>query len=317
MRIFNKKIIEGLESICVENGYLELIFLPQFGGRLISLKVSGKELLWKNPKYLTPDLRLRFPLEQWPILDGTMASWVNLGGSKTWPAPQGWGGKNEWAGPPDAVLDSGNYQEFHKFLADGTFVLELTSKCDEKTGLQICRRFEIPMNSKSFTQKNLFRNISHEPRTWSIWEVTQVDTNPVPHPIGKSLFKIAASEIVSPVVLFKLVDHVEYSIRESHFEIEPQNVIGKLGFASATGTAEWIRSDGRGLIMQATRTKNAIYPDGGCPVELWFQYPLAGPLPELGGLHPDANLVEMELLAPLITIEPNQSTEQTIQWICK
>lgn len=38
--------------------------------------------------------------------DGTFASWTNVGGSKTRPAPQGWDGDDQLPGPPDPVLDS-------------------------------------------------------------------------------------------------------------------------------------------------------------------------------------------------------------------
>ena len=40
---------------------------------------------------------------------GELADWKNYGGAKTWPAPQGWDGHDQWPGPPDAILDTGRY----------------------------------------------------------------------------------------------------------------------------------------------------------------------------------------------------------------
>ena len=85
-------------------------------------------------------------------------------------------------------------------------------------------------------------------------------------------------------------------------------------FPGASGRVTWLRGDGLRLEQSSARNPAAVYPDGGCPVELWLQYPLAEPLDRFGGLHPNAHLVEMELLSPLVEIPPGGRHSLDVAW---
>jgi hypothetical protein len=93
-----------------------------------------------------------------------------------------------------------------------------------------------------------------------------------------------------------------------------QQTVGKMGFPNATGRVTWLRGDGLRLEQATVRDVEALYPDGGCSVELWLQYPLAEPLTTLGGLHPDAHVVEMEVLSPLVEIPQGGCTSLEVHW---
>ena len=101
---------------------------------------------------------------------------------------------------------------------------------------------------------------------------------------------------------------------QCHVPVQP--VVAKLGFPSATGRLDFRRGDGAGLVQWVRVLPHVTYPDGGCPIELWLQHPLVEPLQEFGGLHPDADLVELETLSPLRELEPGQSVVHHVEWRC-
>lgn len=299
-----------LPVLVASNPDLELAFLPDVGGRLISIRVAGRELLWRNPAFLDTDLHPVLPRADWPRPDGTMGSWANVGGSKTWPAPQGWRGPGEWPGPPDEVLDAGPYTVQANVDSTGAAHVRLVSTVDQRTGLQVVRDVTLPAAGSDFSQLCTFVNRSPAPVRWAIWEVTQVDTSPG----GRGLIRVDTAAPALPLHLLTLVGTPRYEVGPDAVEVPVQDVVGKLGFPAATGTVSWIR-DGRLLLRQRVARQDGPYPDGGCPVELWLQCPQPRPL-EPGGLHPSAHLVEMEVLGPLTDLNPGERTTLRVHWHC-
>lgn len=299
----------------VANDRLRLVFLPTAGGRLISLCVDGRELLWHNPALLDDELRAVVPRSSWPVVDGTFASWANVGGSKSWPAPQGWDGPDQWQGPPDAVLDSGEYAWRESPTADGLRVV-LTSADDPHTGLRIERRFDVPHSGTEFVETLVLTNSSGRAVRWAPWEVCQVD-------IGAGVRAPDAAVVVAVEGRIEPIDlgdhHGTLTTRrvDRQVEIPVQDAIGKRGFADATGSIAWRGPDGESLELRFEPVPLADYPDHGSRAEVWMQAPSPDPLPSLSGLRVDARLAELEVLGPLITLEPGASTELGIRWIAR
>ncbi len=119
-----------MSPVCLDNGLVRLGFVPALGGRLLSVQVGGREFLWRNSSYVDAAL-LPVGGHVFAPNAGRMGDWVNYGGDKTWPAPQ-----DQWAGPPDPVLDSGPYT-----VDQAPGAVTLTSGLDPRTGLRITRRF--------------------------------------------------------------------------------------------------------------------------------------------------------------------------------
>jgi hypothetical protein len=298
--------------VVVETRDLRLVFWPDCGGRLISASTGGTELLWRNPDYLDADGRLVKPRDTWLLLDGTMGSWANVGGSKTWPAPQGWSGDNEWPGPPDGVLDSGKWQCAQSEHSSGERTLVMTSPADGRTGLVIERRFDVPATGTSFTQRNRFTNVSGRSVTWSIWEVCQVDTS---NAYNGGILRVGVDDETLPITMLSIVGTPSSGLLiGDERQVAVQPVVGKLGFPNGSRFVGLKRPDGASLEIAFDADQGAVYPDGGSRVELWMQYPIAEPLAEFGGLHPQAHLVELEVLGPLTTLEPSQYSELTLRW---
>ena len=299
---------DDLEVLVVENAELELSFLPQVGGRLISLRHGTSEVLWRNPSFLTASLEPVKPHASWPEPDATMGSWANVGGSKTWPAPQGWSGPHEWPGPPDLVLHFGAYEPSFVVVADGSAEITLTSAPDTRTGLQISRFFSVPRSGSAFSQVPTFTNCSDVPVRWSVWDVTQIDAS-----LG-GWVSVDVAAASAPLQLLNVVGVASWIATNGSVDVPVQRGSREAGLPGATGRARYLRPDGMTVSLRIVREPKVPYPDGGCPIEIWLQYPLAEPLSAFSGFHPTAHLVEIELLSPLLEIPAAGTVSLDVNW---
>lgn len=298
--------------ITVETNALALTFYPDAGGRLLSIRYAGAEILWINPALFGLDMNLKIARSQWPEPDETYASWVNPGGSKTWPAPQ-----EEWAGPPDPVLDTGIWAVESSY--DDSRAMHriwMQSEADIRSGLQVTREFEIPDHGSKFTQRTSFHNHSDRPRKWSIWEVCQVAT------AGMHVYEVDVAGIDievagdgSSVDLGQYVNEVTERRAPGKISVPITETIGKRGYPEATGRATFRRPDGISLSLTTDIDEGATYPDRGSRVEVWLQAPMDAPVPGLPDFQPDSWLAELEVLSPLRTIEPGETIEMHLEWL--
>lgn len=326
----------GLTLLTVQTPDLTLGFLPQLGGRLVSVRSRGREFLWHDPRLLDDALHPVSGGDGWvrraldPATDAdatsdgtaaTMADWLNPGGAKTWPAPQG-EGEGHWHGPPDAVLDGGEFS-VEVVEEPGVVQVVLTSAADAASGLSVTRTFHVPARGGSFVQTSQFTNVSDRPVTWSVWEVVQVDSSPGPDAEGAGGRGevVVGTERADPGVdLVQGTGPVTRTTTAGSTTVPVQDVVAKLGFRHADGAVDFTRG-GRtlriaGTALPLTEGPDATgeHPDGGCRVELWLQHPVADPLPQFEGLRPDAHYVELELLGPLVTLAPGRSTALHLHW---
>ena len=293
---------------------LELVFAPSRGGRLLSLVAAGRELLWRDPELVGDDLVPVVPVHLWPASDGDMSTWANVGGSKTWPAPQGWSGPDEWAGPPDPVLDSGAWTA--EWVADeDSAVVTLTSADDPRSGLRVERRFTVPATGTRFEQTATFTNVSDRPRTWSVWEVCQVGTAGGAGRAAEDAAVIVPHSATPVELDLGSWEGEVVSRREGGDVVLPVGTgVAKRGYPAADGSVSYRDDAGTILTLAATPAPTGTWPDGGSKVEVWLQRPTAAPIQELGDLHPSAHLVELEVLGPLTTLVPGESTSLEIAW---
>jgi hypothetical protein len=75
----------GWQAIELCNGIVRSVVVPDIGGRIMAFDLGPYAYLWNNR---SPLGKLFSPAEN--AGDGAAGSWKNYGGSKTWPAPQGW-----------------------------------------------------------------------------------------------------------------------------------------------------------------------------------------------------------------------------------
>ncbi len=291
----------------MSNRRVTLGFVPALGGRLLSFQLDGRELLYRNPSLLDDRLHRRAP-DGLPPADGTLSSWRNYGGDKTWPAPQGWSGPAEWPGPPDPVLDSGCYQAD---LETGNDELRLTmvSAPDPGTGLQISRTVTLTADATEFPVHQWFTCVGR-PVRWAIWNVLQLRGDPS----GDAADGWYAEIDDRPDAVIELLSgngFPRFSITDGVVFVPLQKVVGKLGLPGATGRLSTV-IDGIEVCQRFAPEISADYPDRGSRAEIWLECPLDEGLAHLGGLKPDAYVLETEVLGPLTALEPGESSELTV-----
>jgi hypothetical protein len=310
------------ELVVLDNGVLRLTAAPALGGRLLSVRHRGREHLYRNPRLLGEDLQPAEGVVLGPV-DGPMSAWNNVGGDKTWPAPQGWDGPDEWAGPPDSVLDSGPYTAETATAPDGSAVLTLTSGDDPRSGLRLVRRLTLAPDSAAYRLDLEAVNVSGTARRWALWNVTQLDGGPGGPGVRKEQGGRDGARGVYvgvsgpgphtvPLVAGngrpRVVEHTPSVVR-----VPLQDVVGKVGFPTASGWLADVGAQGT-LTQRFSVREGAEYPDGGSRAEVWLECPVDRPLEHLGGLCPVDRVTEVEALGPLTELAPGRSTALSVEF---
>lgn len=160
-------LFEGWKAEKITNEWVELIIVPQLGGRLMQVTFGGHPYLFVNR-----ELAGRyFP----PPEGAAKGKWFNYGGDKIWPMPEGSQDDQHWPGPISDALDDGEYA--FSVLSQGMrCTVRLAGPPDQRTGLQYTREIGIDSESPEITFRATMKNASTHPIRWSVQSVTQYDT---------------------------------------------------------------------------------------------------------------------------------------------
>ncbi|PYU38319.1 MAG: hypothetical protein DMG53_26920 [Acidobacteria bacterium] len=152
---------------------MNVVIVPQLGGRVMQVTFLGHAYLFVNPKYKGQYLP--------PGSEAAKGRWINYGGDKIWPMPEGTEDEQHWAGPVSDALDDGDYS-FKILSEDSRCTVRLDGPADPKTGLQYAREIEIGGNSPEISFHAVMKNITGHPIRWSVQSVTQFDTTEAGNP---------------------------------------------------------------------------------------------------------------------------------------
>ncbi len=158
---------EGWHAQEMSNQWVKLTIVPQLGGRVMQVTFAGHPYLFINPKY-----KGQYIL---PDSEAAKGRWINYGGDKIWPMPEGRQDEEHWAGPVSDALDDGDYS-FKILSQDSTCIIRLDGPPDAKTGLQYSREVSISGKSPQISFHAIMKNIAIHPIRWSVQSVTQYDT---------------------------------------------------------------------------------------------------------------------------------------------
>lgn len=154
---------QGWQAQQMSNPWVQLVFVPQNGGRLIQVIFAGHPYLFVNPKlagkYLPPSSN----------------QWFNYGGDKIWLLPEGDDDEQHWKGNSD-LLDDGPFT-FRKLSEGEECQIELTGPADPQTGVQFVRTVRISADSPRIQFHVAMKNISGHTLEWSMQSVSQYDTS--------------------------------------------------------------------------------------------------------------------------------------------
>jgi hypothetical protein len=154
---------KGWQAQQLSNRWVQLIVVPQNGGRLMQVSFAGHAYLFVNPKlagkYFPPSSN----------------QWFNYGGDKLWLLPEGNNDEQHWAGNSD-VLDDGPYT-FRKISEGPRCEIELTSPSDPQTGVQFTRTIRLDADSPRIAFHATMKNVTGHSLEWSMQSVSQYDTS--------------------------------------------------------------------------------------------------------------------------------------------
>lgn len=296
---------EGWDAYELTNGLVQLFVVPQIGGRIIQMRLGEESFLYINPR-----LRGRvFPPEQ----NGPESGWKNYGGSKVWPAPQGWSSDEEWPGPPDPILDGSPFecQIVEETLDSATIML--TSPHDDYTGLTLERRIRISRGSAAVEITHTMTNTSRRPVRWSIWQVTQHDAHP-----DLAIFLPATS-------FHKMFGDQEYpgltiDTRRKLMRLQFADVVAKFGMMPEAGWLATLDARRRTVFAETFQLFPGVpYPDNAA-AEFWIN---GHGTCTIHGDRFDSKddpecdpFVETEILSPMAELPPGREYSFVIRWHC-
>ncbi|WP_260706733.1 DUF4380 domain-containing protein [Edaphobacter flagellatus] len=154
---------QGWDAQEVDNPWLKLTFVPQLGGRLMQVEFNGHPYLFVNPRYRGQYI----PPEQ------AKGGWINYGGDKIWPMPEGDTDDHHWVLASTAIDDLP--YEFKLISQGERCSIQLTGQPDTITGLQYIRTISISADSPQIDFHAVMRNAATHPIEWSVQSVSQYD----------------------------------------------------------------------------------------------------------------------------------------------
>jgi len=309
---------KGWNSLALTNNLIEVQIVPDIGGRVIQLKLGNFEYLWVNKQ-----LAGKLPP---PSGLGPKGEWLNYGGDKLWPAPQGWSGDDAWPGPPDAVLDGSPHAASVLTPVGSPVAIQLTSREDKRSGIQFSRVIRLYDNAARVSFDTTMKNIDSKPRSWGIWQVTQLNVESAD---GKGYNKnFRCFSPINPASifprgyteLFGLVNNPSFSadrlrgLAVAHY----QRRVGKMG---ADNSAGWIATidgaNGYAFVERFTSYPARKYPDNAS-VTFWMSGPGQIVTSAVNDIPDDPietpYLVESEIVGPLTTLKPGETTTFHLDW---
>ena len=143
------------------NQWVQLIFVPELGGRLMQVTFVGHPYLFVNPefegKYIPPEK--------------AAGRWINYGGDKIWPLPEGNDDEQHWTGS-STPLDDGAYK-FSVVTQGEHCTVRLDGPPDPPTGLQYSREVSIGSDSPEISFHAITKNYTGHSIAWSVQSVSQ------------------------------------------------------------------------------------------------------------------------------------------------
>src|SRR6201995_1620604 len=161
---------EGWQAQRMSNDWVELTFVPQLGGRLMQVSFNGHPYLFNNPvykgKYISPE--------------EANGRWINYGGDKIWPLPEGNDDEQHWQGA-STPLEDGNYA-FTVVAQGPRCTVRLEGPPDPPTGLQYTREISIGSDSPEIFFHAITKNITGHSIAWSVQSVSQYNLSDAKDP---------------------------------------------------------------------------------------------------------------------------------------
>ena len=312
----------GWKAYQLSNGLVTLYVTPDIGGRVIQYQLADHPFLFVNRELAG---KVFSPEEN----GGAKGGWKNYGGSKLWPAPQGWERDDQWPGPPDPVLDGGVYASQITDRDPAHVAVKVTSAPDARTGVQLSRTITLFPGGTQVRHECVMKNVSQRPLRWSIWEVIQQDAAApagTTGPFNDDLWAycpLNKSSVHSKgfFPMFGQATHASWrpDYEKNLFSVKYDYRVGKVGLDSSAGWFAVVNGHSDHCFVGRFKWfDTASYPDKAS-LEFWLngagEFILNGTtFTNAPGAKETPYLMETEILSPLVQLDPGQEYRFDIDW---
>ena len=309
---------EGWKTEELFNDWVHVTIVPQLGGRVMQVRFGDHDYLFVNPRYKGQYI---------PPADAAKAGrWINYGGDKLWPLPEGEGDAEHWPGPVSDVLDDGEYS-FRVVSERPACTVRLDGAPDPATGLQFSREITISGSSPEISFHAEVKNASDHPIRWSVQSVTQYDTADAQDRTryNHDFWAFAPANPMSAFVddyfvRAGLADDPSFSVKDGWFTLHWLYLENEVWLDSDAGWIAIVDDTAHfGMIEKFYYDKNADYPGRASVIF----YKNGGALeldengmPRLRSSDPQRApyYMEAELNSPMIRLEPRASFAFDTRW---
>jgi hypothetical protein len=308
-------VFEGWQAEQVGNDWVQLIFVPQLGGRLMQVTFNGHAYLFVNPvykgKYVSPA--------------EAAGRWINYGGDKIWPLPEGNDDEQHWQGA-STPLDDGAYA--FSVLAQGVrCTVRLEGPPDPPTGLQYTREISIGSDSPEISFHAITKNFTGHSITWSVQSVSQYNLSDAGDPTQYN-HDFHAFTPLNPNSAYLLGYHARdglandpsYSVKDGLFRLNWKYLESEVWLDSVAGWVALI--DGATHYAMVEKTRHI--PGGDYPCKATVIFYKNGPTVELNAkgmpyltstkLEETPYYMEAELNSPMVMLGPGETYAFDTNW---
>ena len=306
---------EGWQAQQVANDWVQLTFVPQLGGRLMQVSFNGHPYLFVNPvykgKYISPA--------------EAADRWINYGGDKIWPLPEGNEDEQHWQGA-STPLDDGSYA-FSVLSQGQRCTVRLEGPPDPPTGLQYTREISIGSDSPQIFFHAITKNFTGHSITWSVQSVSQYNLSDAGDPTQYN-HEFRAFTPLNPNSAYLLGYHARdglandpaYSVKGGLFQLNWKYLESEVWLDSTAGWIAIVDGATRYAMVEKTR-----HVDGGdYPGKATIIFYKNGPTLELNAkgmpyltstnLDRTPYYMEAEMNSPMAVLNPGASYTFDTTW---
>jgi hypothetical protein len=308
---------KGWHAQQLSNRWVQLIVVPQNGGRLMQVSFAGHPYLFVNPKfagkYLPPDA----------------GEWFNYGGDKLWLLPEGNNDEQHWVGDSD-VIDDGPFS-FRKLAEGQRCEIELTGSADPQTGIQFVRTIRLDADTPRIHFHASMKNVTGHMLEWSMQSVSQYDTGePDSSSAGSSArfnhdfwtftpANPASSYLNRYHVRFGPAENSAVSVRDDGlFAVHYVHMAAELWLDSTEGWLAVVDGSSRyAMVERFQYEEKRTYP-GKASVIFWTNGPELRLNDGIPSLSTDADAgpyyLEAEINSPMCKLRPGEACDFETEW---
>jgi hypothetical protein len=311
-------VFEGWQARQLSNSWVKIVVVPQLGGRVMQVYFEDYPYLFVNAKYKGMYIS--------PEEAAKKNRWINYGGDKIWPLPEGSQDEHHWPGPISDLLDDGNY-EFTVLSEAPNCKIRLDGPAEPKTGLQYSREIALSSDSPEIRFHAVMKNIADHPIRWSMQSVTQFDTGdpPLPENYNRDFWAFAPANSNSAYfgsyhVRNGLADDPSFRVSEGLFCLHWLPMENEVWLDSSAG---WLAvvdaATGYAMIEKFHYLSGGDYP--GKATVIFYKNGSIIHLDEQGfpTLLPaqgenSARYMEAELNSPVVSLAPGETYAMDTEW---